>query len=76
MLRRAAIDQLEFELGRAPTAEEIEVRLRELIDLVVEPQLPARFETELDRRLTFDLEPHEFADLQGLGILVLGAATW
>ena len=72
MLRLAAIDQLEFELGRAPTDEEIEARLRQLIDLVVEPLLPARFETELDRRLTFDLEPHEFADLQGQGILVLG----
>ncbi|MDQ3738119.1 MAG: hypothetical protein M3337_02995, partial [Actinomycetota bacterium] len=72
VLRQAAIGQLEFELGRAPTDEEIEARLRELIDLVVEPLLPARFRTEVDRRLAFDLEPHEFADLQGRGILVLG----
>jgi hypothetical protein len=72
VLRLAAIDQLQFELEREPTEEEIEARLRHLIDLVVEPLLPARFRTELDRRLALDLEPHEFADLQGRGILVLG----
>lgn len=72
VLRQAAIEQLQFELGRAPTAEEIEARLRELIDLVVEPLLPGRFHTELDRRLAFDLAPNEFADLQRQNILVLG----
>jgi hypothetical protein len=72
VLRLAAIDQLEFELGRAPSEEEIEARLRQLIDLVVEPLLPDRFQTELGRRLAFDLEPNEFADLQDRDILVLG----
>lgn len=72
VLRLAAIDQLQFELGREPTEEEIEARLRHLIELIVEPLLPGRFRIELDRRLAFDLEPHEFADLQGRGILVLG----
>jgi hypothetical protein len=72
VLREAAIDQLRFELGREPTQEEIEARLRELIELVVEPLLPGRFLTELDRRLTFDLAPNEFAGLQRQKILVLG----
>ncbi len=72
VLRQAAIVQLEFELGRAPTVAEIEARLRELIDLVVAPLLEDRFQTELDRRLAFDLRPNEFADLQRRGILVLG----
>ena len=72
VLREAAIDQLQFELGRAPTAEEIEARLRALIDLVVEPLLPERFRTEVDRRLAFDLAPNEFAGLQRQKILTLG----
>jgi hypothetical protein len=71
-LRLAAIDQLQFELSRDPTEPEIAGRLEELINLLVEPLLPARFRAEVDRRLTFDLEPHEFADLQDRGVLVLG----
>ena len=72
VLRQAAIDQLRFELGREPTAEEIEARVRQMIELIVEPLLPGRFTAELDRRLAFDLAPNEFADLQRRGILVLG----
>ena len=34
--------------------------------------LPSRLRTELDRRMKFDLEPHEFANLQKKKILVLG----
>ena len=72
VLRQAAIDQLRFELGREPTAEEIEARVRQMIELIVEPLLPGRFTAELDRRLAFDLAPNEFADLQRRRILVLG----
>jgi hypothetical protein len=72
VLRQVAIEQLQFELGREPTQDEIEGRLRELIEAVVEPQLPARFRVELDRRLAFDLAPDEFAALQRQGVLVLG----
>ena len=72
VLRQAAIDQLRFELGREPTTEEIEARVRQMIELIVEPLLPGRFSVELDRRLAFDLAPNEFADLQRQGVLVLG----
>ncbi len=71
-LRLAAIDQLRFELGREPTEDEIVGRLEELVGLLVDPLLPARFRAEVDRRLGFDLEPHEFVDLQQRGVLVLG----
>jgi hypothetical protein len=72
VLRQVAVEQLQFELGREPTQEEIEARLRELIEAIVEPLLPGRFRAELDQRMAFDLAPNEFAGLQRQGILVLG----
>jgi hypothetical protein len=72
VLRQVAVEQLQFELGREPTQDEIEARVRELIEAIVEPLLPGRFRAELDQRLAFDLAPNEFAGLQRQGILVLG----
>lgn len=71
-LRQQAIDALQAELGRPPTEEEINARFNVLLEKAVSVSLPGRLVTELDRRMTFDLEPHEFADLQQRKILVLG----
>lgn len=71
-IRQQAANELQAELGRAPTEEEITGRFGVLLENAVNAALPARFRVELDRRMTFDLEPHEFAALQKKKILVLG----
>lgn len=71
-LRQRAIDELTEELGRAPTEDEIGERFDQLLTSAVNPAVPGRVKTELDARMAFDLEPHEFADLQKRKILVLG----
>jgi hypothetical protein len=70
--RQRAIDELQAELGRAPTEEEINARFNEILENVVKSALPGKVRAELDNRMKFDLEPHEFADLQKQKILVLG----
>lgn len=70
--RQRAIDELQAELGRGPTEEEITARFNQILENSVSSALPGRVRAELDNRMTFDLEPHEFADLQQRKILVLG----
>ena len=71
-LRQQAIDELQVELGRAPTEEEISVRFDQLLENAVNSAFQGRLSIELGNRMKFDLEPHEFADLQHRKILVLG----
>ena len=71
-IRQQAIGELQAELGRAPTEEEIGVRFDQILENAVNGAFQGRLLTELDRRMKFDLEPHEFADLQHRNILVLG----
>lgn len=70
--RQQAIDELQAELGRAPTEEEIIARFDQILENAVNTAFRGRLQTELDNRMKFDLEPHEFADLQHKKILVLG----
>jgi hypothetical protein len=70
--RQQAIDELQAELGRTPTEEEINARFNQILERVVSSAVPGRVRAELDTRMKFDLEPHEFADLQQRKILVLG----
>ncbi len=70
--RQQAIDELQAELGREPTEEEINVRFNAILENAVKGALPGRVRAELDTRMKFDLEPHEFAELQKQKILVLG----
>jgi hypothetical protein len=71
-LRQQAISELQTELGRTPTEAEIRARIDALVNVATEPAVPGRTRVELDRRLTFDLEPSEFAALQRTKILTLG----
>jgi hypothetical protein len=71
-LRQQAIDELQVELGRAPTEQEITARLNQLLENAVNGAFQGRLSIELGNRMKFDLEPHEFADLQHRKILVLG----
>jgi hypothetical protein len=71
-LRPQAIAELQAELGRAPTEDEIRARIEKIVADATEPGVPGRARVELDRRLTFDLEPSEFAALQRGGIMTLG----
>jgi hypothetical protein len=71
-LRPDAIAQLETELGRTPTEQEIRGRIDRTVAEAVEPGVAARARVELERRLAFDLRPREFAALQRKGILTLG----
>lgn len=72
-LRTQAIVALTTELGRAPDEAEITARLNALIDREVDVAFPSRLERELDVRMAFNLEPHEFAALQRQRkLLVLG----
>ena len=71
-LRQQAIAELQTELGRTPTEAEVRTRVDALVEAAIEPQVPGRARLELDRRLTFDLEPSEFAALQRTKILTLG----
>lgn len=70
--RQQAINELESELGRAPTEEEISERFDVILENAVSEAFQGRLRTELDNRMTFDLEPHEFADLQQRKIMTLG----
>jgi hypothetical protein len=69
--RQQAHDELVAELGREPTAEEIEARHDEILNEAVEKGAEKRFRKERERFLKFDLEPFEFADLQSKKLLVL-----
>ena len=71
-LRPQAIAELQAELGRAPTEDEIRARIDKIVADATEPGVPGRARVERERRLTFDLEPSEFAALQRSGILTLG----
>ena len=71
-LRPQAIAELQAELGRDPTENEIRARIDKIVADATEPGVPGRARVERDRRLTFDLEPSEFAALQRGGILTLG----
>lgn len=70
--RQQAIDELQAELGRAPTEEEITTRFNQILENAVNGAFQGRLQSELNNRMKFDLEPHEFADLQHQKILVLG----
>ena len=70
--RKQAIDELQAELGRMPTEEEIAARFDQILQDAVNGAFQGRLLTELDSRMKFDLEPFEFADLQQRKILVLG----
>lgn len=69
--RQQAHDELVAELGREPTAEEVEARHDEILNDAVEKGAAKRFRKERERFLKFDLEPFEFADLQSKKLLVL-----
>lgn len=71
-LRPRAIAELQAELGRAPTEDEIRARIDKIVADATEPGVFGRARIELERRLAFDLEPSEFAVLQRSGILTLG----
>ena len=71
-LRPQAIAELQAELGRAPTEDEIRARIEKIVADATEPGVPGRARVELSRRMRFDLEPSEFAALQRAGILTLG----
>jgi hypothetical protein len=70
--RQQAIDELQQELGRAPTEDEINARINFKLDQAVAIAFPGRLKIELDKRMKFDLEPFEFADLQKKKFLILG----
>lgn len=70
--RQQAIDELQAELGRAPTEDEINARFNQILENAVNLSFQGRFLSELTNRMKFDLEPQEFADLQNRKILVLG----
>jgi hypothetical protein len=70
--RQEAIDELQQELGRAPTEDEIAARINFKLDQAVAIAFPGRLKIELDKRMKFELEPFEFADLQKNKFLTLG----
>jgi hypothetical protein len=72
VFRQQAIEELQQELGRAPTEEEINARVNFKLDQAVAIVFPGRLKIELDKRMKFDLEPFEFADLQKQKFLTLG----
>jgi hypothetical protein len=71
-LRPQAVAELQAELGRAPTEDEIRARIEKIVADATEPGVAGRARVELARRARFDLEPSEFAALQRTGILTLG----
>lgn len=71
-IRQQAIEELQAELGQEPTEAEITARFNEILERMVSSAVPGSVRAELDTRMKFDLEPHEFADLQQRKILVLG----
>jgi hypothetical protein len=72
IFREQAIEELQQELGRTPTEDEINARVNFKLDQAVASALPGRLKVELDKRMKFDLEPFEFADLQKQKFLTLG----
>jgi hypothetical protein len=70
--RQQAIEELQQELGRPPTEDEINARVNFKLDQTVAIAFPSRLKKELDKRMKFDLEPFEFADLQKMKFLTLG----
>lgn len=70
--RQQASDELEQELGRTPTTEEINTRFGVILEEAVKNAFPGRIGTEFDKRMKFQLEPFEFADLQKKKFLILG----
>jgi hypothetical protein len=72
VFRQQAIEELEQELGRTPTEDEINARVNFKLDQAVAIAFPGRLKIELDKRMKFDLEPFEFADLQKNKFLTLG----
>ena len=66
-----AHDELLAELGREPTADEIEARFREILAAAVDAGVDKRFRAEREHFLKLDLEPFEYADLQQRKLLVL-----
>ena len=71
-LRPQAIAELEDELDHDPTEDEILARIAKIVADATEPVVSGRARVERDRRLSFDLEPSEFAALERSGILTLG----
>lgn len=72
IFRQEAIDELQQELGRPPTEDEITARVNFKLDQAVAIAFPGRLKIELDKRMKFELEPFEFADLQKNKFLTLG----
>ena len=70
--RQQASNELEQELGRTPTTEEINARFNVILEQAVKDAFPGRIGTEFDKRMKFQLEPFEFADLQKKKFLILG----
>jgi hypothetical protein len=70
--RQEAIEELQQELGRLPTVDEINGRVNFKLDQAVAIAFPSRLKKELDKRMKFELEPFEFADLQKMKFLTLG----
>jgi hypothetical protein len=70
--RQEAIEELQQELGRPPTDDEINARVNFKLDQAVAIAFPSRLKKELDKRMKFELEPFEFADLQKMKFLTLG----
>jgi hypothetical protein len=70
--RQQAIEELQQELGRPPTEDEINARVNFKLDQAVAIAFPSRLKKELDKRMKFELEPFEFADLQKMKLLTLG----
>jgi len=70
--RQEAIDELQQELGRPPTDDEITARVNFKLDQAVAIAFPSRLKKELDKRMRFELEPFEFADLQKKKFMTLG----
>jgi hypothetical protein len=72
VFRQEAIDELQQELGRMPTEEEITARVSFKLDQAVAIAFPGRLKKELDKRMKFELEPFEFADVQKKKFMTLG----
>ena len=72
VFRQQAIEELQQELGRDPTEDEINARINFKLAQAVAIAFPSRVKIELDKRMKFDLEPFEFADLQKKKFLTLG----
>jgi hypothetical protein len=70
-LRTKAKDQLRDDGNSNPTETEIQTRIERLVAAATDQFIGGRTQIELDKRLTFDLEPAEFASLQRNGILTL-----